>query len=54
MTPHQDLTCFWDEIAGCMFHSKGGLMSFDHPMNKRLPRVDSEGEMCGPNFKEDT
>ncbi|GMY31713.1 stem-specific protein TSJT1-like [Fagus crenata] len=41
--------------AGCMFHSEGGLMSFEHPMNKvkPMPRVDSEGAMCGANFKVD-
>ncbi|KAL3519726.1 hypothetical protein ACH5RR_017875 [Cinchona calisaya] len=39
--------------TGCMFHSERGLMSFEHPMNKMkaLPRVDSEGFMCGANFK---
>lgn len=42
-------------FAGCMFHSEGGLMSFEHPMNKirAMPRVDSEGVMCGANFKVD-
>ncbi|KAL5571452.1 hypothetical protein UlMin_021065 [Ulmus minor] len=41
--------------TGCMFHSDGGLMSFEHPMNKMkpMPRVDSEGVMCGANFKVD-
>jgi hypothetical protein len=41
--------------AGCMFHSEGGLKSFEHPMNrlKAMPRVDSEGVMCGANFKVD-
>jgi len=41
---------------GCMFHSEGGLMNFEHPMNKikAMPRVDSEGVMCGANFKVDT
>ncbi|KAG4971826.1 hypothetical protein AAZX31_13G261600 [Glycine max] len=41
--------------TGCMFHSEGGLMSFEHPMNKlkAMPRVDSEGAMCGANFKVD-
>jgi hypothetical protein len=41
--------------AGCMFHSEGGLMSFEHPLNKMraMPRVDSEGAMCGANFKVD-
>lgn len=38
-----------------MFHSEGGLMSFEHPMNKvkAMPRVDSEGAMCGAYFKVD-
>ncbi|NP_001306846.1 stem-specific protein TSJT1-like [Elaeis guineensis] len=42
--------------TGCMFHSEGGLKSFEHPMNKLrpMPRVDSEGVMCGANFKVDT
>ncbi|XP_010241982.1 PREDICTED: stem-specific protein TSJT1-like [Nelumbo nucifera] len=41
--------------TGFMFHSEGGLMSFEHPMNKvkAMPRVDSEGVMCGANFKVD-
>ncbi|XP_010448133.1 PREDICTED: stem-specific protein TSJT1 [Camelina sativa] len=41
--------------TGCMFHSDGGLMSFEHPMNKikAMPRVDSEGVLCGANFKVD-
>ncbi|CAI9088545.1 OLC1v1022895C1 [Oldenlandia corymbosa var. corymbosa] len=41
--------------TGCMFHSEGGLMSFEHPMHKMraMPRVDSEGAMCGANFKVD-
>ncbi|XP_028807553.1 stem-specific protein TSJT1-like [Neltuma alba] len=41
--------------TGCMFHSEGGLMSFEHPMNKvkAMPRTDSEGAMCGANFKVD-
>ncbi|XP_022936793.1 stem-specific protein TSJT1 [Cucurbita moschata] len=41
--------------TGCMFHSEGGLMSFEHPMNKMkaMPRIDSEGAMCGANFKVD-
>lgn len=41
--------------AGCIFHSESGLMSFEHPMNKMraMPRVDSEGVMCGANFKVD-
>ncbi|XP_039134463.1 stem-specific protein TSJT1-like [Dioscorea cayenensis subsp. rotundata] len=42
--------------TGCMFHSDGGLRSFEHPMNKMkaMPRVDSEGMMCGACFKVDT
>ncbi|XP_022139643.1 stem-specific protein TSJT1-like [Momordica charantia] len=41
--------------TGCMFHSEGGLMSFEHPLNKMkpMPRIDSEGAMCGANFKVD-
>ncbi|XP_057461698.1 stem-specific protein TSJT1-like isoform X2 [Actinidia eriantha] len=41
--------------AGCMFHSDGGLMSFEHPMNKMkaMPRIDSQGAVCGSNFKVD-
>lgn len=41
--------------TGCMFHSEGGLRSFEHPMNKMkaMPRIDSEGVMCGANFKVD-
>lgn len=38
-----------------MFHSERGMMSFEHPMNKirAMPRIDSEGVMCGANFKVD-
>ncbi|KAL5715593.1 hypothetical protein ACHQM5_017393 [Ranunculus cassubicifolius] len=41
--------------TGCMFHSEGGLKSYEHPTNmmKAMPRVDSEGVMCGANFKVD-
>lgn len=41
--------------TGCMYHSEGGLMSFEHPTNKlkAMPRVDSEGFMCGAIFKVD-
>nr|ABK93866.1 unknown [Populus trichocarpa] len=41
--------------TGFMFHSEGGLMSFEHPMNKvrAMPRTDSEGFLCGANFKVD-
>ena len=43
------------EFAGCMFHSEHGLMSFEHPTKKMMamPRIDSEGVMCGANFKVD-
>lgn len=42
-------------VTGCMFHSEGGLMSFEHPMNKMkaMQRIDSEGVICGANFKVD-
>ncbi|KAF3451503.1 hypothetical protein FNV43_RR07598 [Rhamnella rubrinervis] len=41
--------------SGCMFHSEHGLMSFEHPTRKMkaMPRIDSEGVMCGANFKVD-
>ncbi|KAH9608104.1 hypothetical protein KSS87_011061 [Heliosperma pusillum] len=42
--------------AGCfIFHSEGGLVSFEHPMNKvkAMPRVDSQGVICGANFNVD-
>lgn len=41
---------------GCMFHNEGGLRSFERPMNKMkaMPRVDSEGIMCGAFFKVDS
>ncbi|XP_019184689.1 PREDICTED: stem-specific protein TSJT1-like [Ipomoea nil] len=40
---------------GCMYHSERGLMSFEHPMKqmKAMARVDSEGAMCGADFKVD-
>ncbi|CAL0300883.1 unnamed protein product [Lupinus luteus] len=40
----------------CMFHSEHGLMSFEHPTSKMkaLPRIDSEGVMCGANFNVDS
>ncbi|KAI4296707.1 hypothetical protein L6164_036645 [Bauhinia variegata] len=42
--------------AGCMFHSEHGLMSYEYPTKKlkAMPRVDSEGVMCGANFKVDS
>nr|ACL81159.1 putative auxin/aluminum-responsive protein [Mirabilis jalapa] len=41
--------------SGCMFHSEAGLISIEHPKNKlkAMPRIDSEGMMCGANFKVD-
>ncbi|CAA6662678.1 unnamed protein product [Spirodela intermedia] len=35
--------------------NEGGLKSFEHPMNrmKAMPRVDSEGVMCGATFNVD-
>ncbi|KAL4388977.1 hypothetical protein GQ457_09G002280 [Hibiscus cannabinus] len=41
--------------AGCMFHSEQGLKSFEHPRSemKAMPRIDSEGVMCGADFKAD-
>ncbi|XP_074290479.1 stem-specific protein TSJT1 [Silene latifolia] len=41
--------------AGFIFHSEGGLVSFEHPMNKvkAMPRVDSQGVICGANFNVD-
>ena len=49
------LRMIWLEFAGCMFHSGHGLMSFEHPTKKvkAMPRIDSEGVMCGSNFKVD-
>ena len=40
---------------GCMFHSEQGLTSFEHPRSKMkaMPRIDSEGVMCGANFMAD-
>ncbi|TKY71681.1 Stem-specific protein TSJT1 [Spatholobus suberectus] len=42
--------------TGCMFHSEHGLMSFEHPTKKMkaMPRIDSEGVMCGANFNVDS
>lgn len=41
--------------TGCIFHGEAGLMSFEHPLKKlrAMPRVDSEGVICGANFKVD-
>lgn len=39
-----------------MYHSERGLSSFEHPMKKMkaMPRVDSEGALCGAYFAVDT
>ncbi|KAL6573945.1 hypothetical protein OROHE_001487 [Orobanche hederae] len=41
--------------AGCLYHSDRGLVSFEHPMHKMkaMPRIDSEGAMCGAYFAVD-
>ncbi|KAJ0610517.1 putative stem-specific protein TSJT1 [Helianthus annuus] len=41
--------------TGCMYHTEGGLISFEHPKKKMkaISRVDSEGVMCGATFKVD-
>ncbi|XP_076910579.1 stem-specific protein TSJT1-like [Bidens hawaiensis] len=41
--------------TGCMYHTEGGLMSFEHPKKKMkaISRVDSEGVMNGATFKVD-
>ncbi|KAF2305152.1 hypothetical protein GH714_002112 [Hevea brasiliensis] len=38
-----------------MHRCEQGLMSFEHPTSKMkaMPRIDSEGAMCGANFKVD-
>lgn len=50
-----DNLVWWFGNAGCMFHSERGLMSFEQPSRKMkaMPRIDSEGMMCGANFKVD-
>lgn len=42
-------------FAGCFFTTSGGLQSFEHPLNevKPMPRVDSQGQVCGATFKVD-
>ncbi|URE17702.1 Stem-specific protein [Musa troglodytarum] len=42
--------------TGCMFHSEGGLRSFEDPTRKMraMPSVDSEGVLCGASFRVDT
>ncbi|KAI3732054.1 hypothetical protein L1987_63251 [Smallanthus sonchifolius] len=41
--------------TGCLYHTGGELMNFEHPKNKMkaISRVDSEGAMCGATFKVD-
>lgn len=41
---------------GCFFTSSKGLESFEHPLNKLkpVPRVDSQGEVCGATYKVDS
>ncbi|KAG0588166.1 hypothetical protein KC19_2G221600 [Ceratodon purpureus] len=38
---------------GCYFSGAGGLHSFAHPTSqlKPMPRIDSQGQMCGSTFK---
>ncbi|CAM8940634.1 unnamed protein product [Rhodiola kirilowii] len=40
---------------GCFFTTSGGLRSFEHPSKelKAVPRVDSQGDVCGATFKVD-
>ncbi|MED6195748.1 hypothetical protein PIB30_040994 [Stylosanthes scabra] len=42
--------------SGCMLHSGHGLMSYEYPNRKlkAMPRVDSEGIMCGATFLVDS
>ncbi|OEL26811.1 hypothetical protein BAE44_0012170 [Dichanthelium oligosanthes] len=41
---------------GCFYTTSGGLQSFEHPLHeiKAVPRVDSQGQMCGSTFKVDS
>ncbi|KAJ3699976.1 hypothetical protein LUZ61_003681 [Rhynchospora tenuis] len=41
---------------GCYFTTNGGLKSFEHPSKemKAMPRVDSQGQVCGANYQVDT
>lgn len=41
---------------GCYFSSAGGLCSYAHPKSplKPMPRIDSQGQMCGSMFKVDS
>lgn len=47
---------YFGEMVGCMFHSEEGLRSYEHPRMKMkaMPRIDSEGIMCGANFNVDS
>lgn len=37
---------------GCFFTTSKGLQSYEHPLNevRAVPRVDSQGEVCGADF----
>ncbi|CAN6292469.1 unnamed protein product [Urochloa humidicola] len=41
---------------GCFYTTSGGLQSYEHPLHevKAVPRVDSQGQMCGSTFKVDS
>ncbi|THU62083.1 hypothetical protein C4D60_Mb01t01420 [Musa balbisiana] len=41
--------------VSCFFTTSGGLQSFEHPLNelKAMPRVDSQGQVCGATYKVD-
>ncbi|XP_071739819.1 stem-specific protein TSJT1-like [Rutidosis leptorrhynchoides] len=41
--------------TGCLYHTGGELINFEHPKHKMkaIARVDSEGAMCGSTFKVD-
>eukprot|EP00897_Mesotaenium_endlicherianum_P001618 jgi/Mesen1/1484/ME000132S00427 len=40
---------------GCYFSTRDGLRSYEHPLKALtpIPHVDSQGQMCGANFKVD-
>lgn len=50
------LTLHFRWSSGCFYTTSGGLQSFEHPLNelKAVPRVDSQGQMCGSTFKVDS
>jgi len=43
-------------LLGCFYTTSGGLQSYEHPLHevKAVPRVDSQGQMCGSTFKVDS